>query len=85
MDEEKLPAELKLELLQAEKAISETMPKIPDWQRGWLTAAIAGAAFFAFGILARAPIVSSLGFALIGAITGLLVGAYRKPGKYLNK
>ena len=82
MDEEKLPAELKLELLQAEKAISETMPKIPDWQRGFLTAAIAGAAFFAFGLLARAPIASSLGFALVGAVTGLLVGAYRKPGKY---
>ena len=84
MDEEKLPAELKLELLQAEKDISETMPKVPDWQRGFLTAAIAGAAFFAFGILARAPIVSSLGFAFIGAITGLLVGAYRKPGKYVK-
>lgn len=83
-DEEKIPAQLKLELLKAEKEISENMPKVPDWQRGWLTAAIAGAAFFAFGLVARAPIVSSLGFALIGAITGLLVGAYRKPGKYVK-
>ena len=84
MDEEKIPAHLKLELLKAEKEISETMPKVPDWQRGWLTAAIAGAAFFAFGMLARAPITSSLGFALVGAVTGLLVGAYRKPGKYVK-
>ncbi len=82
MDEEKIPAQLKLELLKAEKEISENMPKVPDWQRGFLTAAIAGVAFFAFGLLARAPITSSLGFALVGAITGLLVGAYRKPGKY---
>ena len=84
MDEEKIPAHLKLELLKAEKDISENMPKVPDWQRGWLTAAIAGAAFFAFGMLARAPITSSLGFALVGAVTGLLVGAYRKPGKYVK-
>lgn len=84
MDEEKIPAHLKLELLKAEKDISENMPKVPDWQRGFLTAAIAGAAFFAFGMLARAPITSSLGFALVGAVTGLLVGAYRKPGKYVK-
>ena len=84
MDEEKIPAHLKLELLKAEKDISENMPKVPDWQRGFLTAAIAGAAFFAFGMLARAPITSSLGFALVGAVTGLLVGAYRTPGKYVK-
>ena len=84
MDEEKIPAHLKLELLKAEKDISENMPKDPDWQLGFLTAAIAGAAFFAFGMLARAPITSSLGFALVGAVTGLLVGAYRKPGKYVK-
>ena len=84
MDEEKIPAQLKLELLKAEKEINENMPKVPDWQRGFLTAAIAGAAFFAFGVLARAPITSSLGFALVGAVTGLLVGAYRKPGKYVK-
>lgn len=84
MNEEKIPAQLKLELLKAEEEINKSMPKVPDWQRGWLTAAIAGAAFFAFGLLVRAPIASSLGFALIGAITGLLVGAYRKPGKYVK-
>ena len=82
MDEEKIPAQLKLELLKAEKEINENMPKVPDWQRGSLTAVIAAAAFFAFGMLARAPITSSLGFALVGAVTGLMVGAYRKPGKY---
>lgn len=76
MNEEKIPAQLKLELLKAEEKINKSMPKVPDWQRGWLTAAIAGAAFFAFGLVARAPIASSLGFALIGAITGLLVGYY---------
>ena len=84
MNEEKIPAQLKLELLKAEEEINKSMPKVPDWQRGWLTAAIAGAAFFAFGLLARAPLTSSLGFALVGAITGLLVGAYRKPGKYVK-
>ena len=82
MDEEKIPAQLKLELLEAEKKINETMPKIPDWKRGYLTAVLTCAAFFAVGIAARAPIGSSLGFALIGAVTGLLVGAYRKPGQY---
>ena len=82
MDEEKIPAQLKLELLEAEKKINETMPKIPDWQRGKITAILTCAAFFAFGLLAKAPISSAIGFALVGAVTGLLVGAYRKPGKY---
>ena len=81
-DEEKIPAQLKLELLKAEEEINKSMPKIPDWKRGSLTAVLTLFAFFAVGVAARAPIGSSIGFALIGAITGLLVGAYRKPGKY---
>lgn len=77
-DEEKIPAELKLKLLEAEKQINESLPKGPNWQNGIMTAALTGIAFFAVGIVARAPIFSSLGFAMIGAVTGLLVGAYRK-------
>ena len=81
MSEEKIPAALKLQLQQAEENVNKSMPKGPEWKRGYLTAVIAGVAFFAFGIAARAPLGSAIGFALIGAITGLLVGAYRKTGK----
>ena len=81
MSEEKIPAALKLQLQQVEENVNKSMPKGPDWKRGYVTAFIAGAAFFAFGIAARAPLGSSIVFALIGAITGLLVGAYRKSGQ----
>ena len=33
MNEEKIPAQLKLELLKAEEKINKSMPKVPDWQR----------------------------------------------------
>ena len=82
MEEDKIPAQLKLELLKAEEEINKSMPKGPDWKRGYLTAILTLFAFFAVGVAARAPIGSSIGFALIGGVTGLLVGAYRKPGRY---
>ena len=81
-DEEKIPAQLKLELLKAEEEINKSIPKVPDWKNGRVTAVIAGAAFFAVGIAAHVPIASVLGFAAIGTVVGLLVGAYRKPGQY---
>ena len=82
MDEEKLPAELKLKIMQAEKEINEAMPKVPDWKNGRLTAVITGAAFFAVGIASSVPIASALGFAAIGTVVGLLVGAMNKPKRY---
>ena len=82
MDEEKLPAELKLKIMQAEKEINEAMPKKFDWKRGVFIAILTGFAFFAVGIVARAPIGSAVGFALCGAVTGLLVGAMNKPKRY---
>lgn len=77
-DEEKIPAEIKLRLLEAEKDINENLPQGPDWKHGAVTAILTGIAFFAVGVAAKAPILSSLGFALVGAVVGLLVGAYRK-------
>ena len=82
MDEEKLPAELKLKMMQVEKEINDSMPKKFDWNRGIFNAIIAAIAFFVVGIVARAPIFSSLGFALCGAVTGLLVGATTKPKRH---
>lgn len=81
-DQDKIPAELKLKLLQAEKEINEAIPPRFNWQRGGLICALTGGAFFIVGILARAPIFSALGFAVCGAITGLLVGATHKPKRY---
>ena len=78
MEEDKIPASLKLKLMEAEKQVNETMPKGPNWRRGLQTAILTGIAFLAVGIAAKAPILSSLGFAFVGAITGLMVGAYRK-------
>lgn len=82
MDEEKLPAELKLKIMQAEKEINDAMPKKFDWNRGLFNAVIAAIAFFVVGVIARAPIFSSLGFALCGAVTGLMVGAMNKPKRH---
>ena len=78
MDEEKVPAALKLKLLEAEKQLNETLPRGPNWRNGILTAILTAIAFFAVGIVARAPIGSALGFAITGGITGLFVGAYRR-------
>ena len=82
MDEEKISAELKHKLLEAEEQVKSAMPPGPDWKRGMLTGVFAFAAFFIFGLLSRAPVLSSLGFALVGGVTGVLVGAYRKPQRY---
>ena len=82
MNEEKIPAELKLKLMEAEKNINESIPPRFNWKRGGMIAAFTCIAFFLFGMFARAPIGSSLGFALCGAITGLLVGATHKPKRY---
>ena len=81
-DQDKIPAELKLKLLQAEKEINESIPSRFDWQRGGFICALTAGAFFIVGIIARAPIFSALGFAVCGGITGLLVGATHKPRRY---
>ena len=78
MEEDKIPASLKLKLMEAEKQVNEAMPKGPNWRRGCQTAVLTAIAFFAFGVAAKAPLFSSIGFALVGAVVGLLVGAYRK-------
>ena len=78
MEEDKIPASLKLKLMEAEKQVNEAMPKGPNWRLGCQTAVLTGIAFFAFGIAAKAPLFSAIGFAIIGAVVGLLVGAYRK-------
>lgn len=83
MDEEKIPAELKLKLLEAEKEINESIPQRFNWKRGAMVAAFTCIAFFLFGIF-FAPIGSAIGFSICGAITGLLVGATHKPKRYVR-
>lgn len=82
MDEEKIPAELKLKLMEAEKEVNDALPPRFDWKRGVLISILTCGAFFAVGLLFRAPIGSAIGFAICGAITGLLVGATHKPKRY---
>ena len=81
MDEpEKLPAELRLELLEAEQQIEKNMPEpFFKWQRGIATAVLTGFAFAGFGFFSRAPLGSTIAFAFIGAAVGFCVGSCKRP------
>jgi len=78
MADEPLSAELKAKLRKVETDAEKEARKRFDWRRGGGTALLAFITFFLFGFIARAPLSSSLGFALVGALCGFCVGAMRR-------